>query len=288
MDLNGDGNIDLLSAGYSGFNYVLYGNNDGSFNEAIIIKDKSGADITLGRFYNFKTRKYITLGKEENEGRSNFVKAHDWDNDGDFDLIISADSVVKLRINEGTKKNPEFSTRNIEILPVHYADAMIDWDGDGLWDILCGSKKGGVYFYKNTGKLGSPSFGKAECLLKSSEFINKNFGIGSGITQLAVADYNNDGKLDLIIGNQNMVDKPLPEFSADQIKRRDILKTRLDEIKKMFAVYRSDREKMKEARNNKNSEYSKLRKESAEIYKEYRKFIPGPKMHGNIWVSLRK
>ena len=77
MDLNGDGNIDLLSAGYSGFSYILYGNKDGSFNEAVILKDKLGIDINLGRYWDFKAKRYVTLGKEENESKGNFVKAHD-------------------------------------------------------------------------------------------------------------------------------------------------------------------------------------------------------------------
>jgi hypothetical protein len=216
VDFNDDGNIDLLGGGYTGLSYILYGNNDGSLNEALSIQDKSGTVINLGKYINLKTKERITQGDDY----SYFIKAHDWDNDGDLDLLISGSQGIYLRINEGTKTNPVFGIKNIKILPAHYADAIVDWDGDGLWDILGGSKDGGVYFYKNTGKLGSPSFKKkAKCLLKSTEFIDKTNSGNCSVTQIAVADYNNNDNLDLIIGNRICIDKPMSDLTAKQIKK---------------------------------------------------------------------
>ena len=79
----------------------------------------------------------------------------------------------------------------------------------------------------------------------------------------------------------------MPEFTADQIKKRDLLKNQRDKIKKRLAVYRNDKEKMKKARNN-DKKYARLRKKWEQTYKEYRKFLSGPRMHGNVWVSLRE
>jgi hypothetical protein len=296
VDLNGDGNIDLLGAGFAGYSYIFYGNKDGSFSEAVILKDKSDTEINLGKYYDFKTNKYVTLGKEEHEEKGDFVKAHDWDNDGDLDLIISGNNVVKLRMNEGTKTNPLFGIKNIEILSKYYADAIVDWDGDGLWDILGGSKKGGVYFFKNTGKLGSPSFGKAICLFEPAAFVNKTTGGRCGITQLTVADWNNDGKLDLIIGNNNTVNDPMPEFSAEELKEKDMLEKKFAETENRTKAiydniqkkYGDDKDGMREAlKNNKN--FNELSNESWEIYQKLiSKFLPEGRSHGYVWLSLRK
>jgi hypothetical protein len=296
VDLNGDGNIDLLGAGFAGFSYILYGKDNGLFNEAILLQDKSGANIILSNYYDFNVNKYITLGSNEKSDKGDFVKAHDWDNDGDLDLLISGRKGVYLRINEGTKTKPVFGTNNIKVLPAYYADAIIDWDGDGLWDILGGSKNGGVYFYKNTGNPDSPIFSEAICLFTPEDFINKTNGGKCGITQIAVADYNNDGKFDLLIGNNNSINKKMLKLTAEQIKERDLLRKKLTENRKKSNAYYYDKlknefgnnqDKLREAL--KNDEYhNELGKKWYKIYQKLNKFKPESKAHGYIWVSLRK
>jgi hypothetical protein len=285
VDINGDGNIDLLSAAYTGLISIFYGNNDGSLNEAVVLKDKLNTVINLGKFFDLQRGDFITQGKWENEDKACFVKAHDWDNDGDLDLLISGYKGVKLRINEGTKTHPVFETKNIEVVPKYHADAIVDWDDDGLWDILCGSQKGGVYFYKNTGKLGSPSFGEAKCIIKPAEFINKINGGNCGITQLAVADYNNDGKLDLIIGNQNTVNKPIQEqdLTINQIKERELLQKRYDEIMTYYEDQKGENN-IKKKKNLKSPEDGEM----MNIYQKLNKLVLKVDIHGYVWLSLRK
>jgi hypothetical protein len=294
VDLNADGNIDLLGEGYAGLTYVLYGNNDGSLNEAVVLKDKSGTDIHLEVYYDFKMNKYQGQDIEDGD-KGDFVKAHDWDNDGDLDLLISGGKGVHLRMNEGTKKKPVFATKNIKVLPAYYADAIVDWDGDGLWDILGGSKQGGVYFYKNIGKLGTPSFGEAVCIIKPSEFVNKKFGGRCGLTQIAVADYNNDDKLDILVGNNNSVNKPTPKLTDAQLKEKELLQKKTKEIEKKMDVYykdfqkkyKNDQEKMYKAMNE-DKGFKKLDDEYMKIYLKLNKLMPGKESHGYVWLSLRK
>ena len=40
----------------------------------------------------------------------------------------------------------------------HANPVIADWDGDGRWDIVTGSDNGGVYWYRNIGEQGQPSF----------------------------------------------------------------------------------------------------------------------------------
>ncbi len=316
MDLNGDGNIDLLTAAISGLSYIFYGNEDGTFNNAIVLKDKSGTAINLGHHNALDGKGIIINGT--NYVQNDFVKAHDWDNDGDLDLLLSIGKFtnmvgeigvtevkrvfgVKLRINEGSKTNPVFGTENIDVVPAHFADAIVDWDGDGLWDIVGGSKFGGVYFYKNKGRLGSPSFGKAVCLIKPSEFVDKIKGDRCGITQLTVADYNNDGKLDLIIGARVNINKTDSKFTKAELKE-------MDDIHEKFIKYGCEhmayfvkyfkkcngntkgwegmRETNKLRENDK--DYIKLEKKYSKIRKKLANFNSGRESHGYVWVSLRE
>lgn len=173
MDFNGDGCRDLLAAGYAGFGYLFLGRKDGTFQASVILADKTGQDIHMGRFYDFKENTYKSVSKDPNTDKIDFIRAFDWDNDGDLDLLMSGSKGIKLRVNEGTRTKPVYAAENLVVIAAntHAADAIVDWDGDGLWDIISGSRQGGAYFYKNTGKPGAPSFGKAECILESAALI---------------------------------------------------------------------------------------------------------------------
>ena len=108
-----------------------------------------------------------------------------------------------------------------------------------MWDIIGGSKNGGVYFYKNVGVLGALNSGDAECILEPDEFVDKINGGKCGITQVAVADYNNDGKLDLVIGNNNIINKPMPEsLTSDQIKEEICCKSNITKCKRSNRLHR--------------------------------------------------
>lgn len=293
MDFNFDGYTDLIAEGYAGLTYVLYGNNDGSFNEPVILQDKSGTDIRLDVYYDFETNKYIGQ-KIEGGDKGDFVKAFDWDNDGDLDLLISGAKGIHLRINEGSKTNPVYGTLNIKVLSAHYANAIVDWDGDGLWDILGGSKKGGVYFYKNNGKPGQPVFGEAECLLEAEEFVDKTTGGLSKLSLVAVSDYDNDGKLDLLIGNQNRVNKPSPKLTDDQIIERDTLQIKVKELRPKVGVFSikylkkyKDGQWMEKGMKE-DKEYEKIMGLYQEAYQRLKKLVPGAVSHGYVFVSLRK
>ncbi len=85
-----------------------------------------------------------------------------------------------------------------------------DWNGDGLIDLISGAKDGAVYWFKNTGKKGAPKFEKPEQLVENSEA--EDLGCGTQ-AQVEVCDWDNDGKLELLVGDMNRKNSGTPEFS---------------------------------------------------------------------------
>ena len=105
----------------------------------------------------------------------------DWDEDGDQDLLIGGGyGWPRIVINDGTRQQPAFRepmrilsegqpirfVRN-EILgePHNWHDMgypypdFVDWDGDGLRDLVCPNETNRIFWYHNVGSRQGPEFG---------------------------------------------------------------------------------------------------------------------------------
>ncbi|MBI3852070.1 MAG: VCBS repeat-containing protein [Verrucomicrobia bacterium] len=71
-----------------------------------------------------------------------------------------------------------------------------DWDGDGLPDLLIGGGFGYILLYRNEGKEFHPKFTQGEYLLDA----DGNILNAGGMSSPCVADWNADGKKDLLVG----------------------------------------------------------------------------------------
>src|SRR4051794_33495107 len=123
-----------------------------------------------------------------------------------------------LRRNVGTRTKPVYSAETEWVLAgskrlrvpggAHANPVIADWDGDGRWDIVTGAADGGVYWYHNIGRRGRPEFEAPIALapkhdgLGYGELLEPDDEPKPGIrSQIAVTDYDDDGKLDLLLGD---------------------------------------------------------------------------------------
>jgi hypothetical protein len=209
VDFDGDGTLDLVSGSYDpGELYLFRGQGRGTFAASAVIKDRSGKPILK-----------VPDQKHRVESFGTWMTLVDWDDDGDLDILVGTfDGLIFLRRNEGSRTRPAYATRNewvkVGAKPLrvpggeHANPVIADWDGDGRWDIVTGAANGGVYWYRNAGPRGRPEFERPVTLVEKhdgtgySELLDPGQDPRPGIrSQIAVTDYDGDGKLDLLLGD---------------------------------------------------------------------------------------
>jgi hypothetical protein len=104
----------------------------------------------------------------------------DWDDDGDLDMLVGGGyGWPRILINNGTSRKPAFSEpqfilsegKPIRILRdevlggKHWHNmgypypAYVDWDGDGLPDLMLPNETNRIFWYRNIGTRKGPRFG---------------------------------------------------------------------------------------------------------------------------------
>jgi hypothetical protein len=245
----------------------------------------------------------------------------DWDADGDLDLLVGEiGGTVYLIPNEGTPKAYAYGTpRLLEIDPGTAKPGLgdriraavkgdqpnalrvegdagpfaADWDGDGKLDLLCGSGAGGVKWFRNIGSPTEPKLAAGEDLVPAQRNDPSKPATEpqpGARTKLCAADWDGDGKLDLIVGDWSMMTAPKPTLTPDEEKANEAKKAKADALM---------REYQKEVAKSIGPEASKLsdeeRKANTEktmaILDQWRKARQGlpeeQEMHGWVWFYKR-
>jgi hypothetical protein len=224
VDFDGDGTVDLVSGSYDpGELYLFRGKGRGKFAASEVIKDRKGTPILK-----------VPDQKSPVESFGSWLTLVDWDDDGDLDILVGTfDGLIFLRRNVGSRKAPAYATSNewvkVGAKPLrvpggeHANPVIADWDGDGRWDIITGAADGGVYWYRNAGSRGGPEFEPPVTLVPKhagvgySELIEPTEDPKPGVrSQIAVTDYDGDGKLDVLVGDFCTYLHVRKDLTADQ------------------------------------------------------------------------
>ena len=256
MDFDGDGILDLVSGSYDpGELYLFRGLGKVKFAAREVIRDKSGKPILK-----------VPNQKEKFESFGSWMTLVDWSNTGKLDILVGTfDGMMFLRRNEGTRTKAIYSDVNEWVMVgnkrlrvpggEHANPVIVDWDGDGLWDIISGSADGGVYWYRNVGTKKEPRFAAPVALIPKhegfgySELLDVGEEPGPGIrSQIAVVDYDGDGKLDLLVGDFCTYLHVKADLTADQRKKFDAMRTQSGKlVKELRESMEQLREKFKSA-----------------------------------------
>jgi len=186
VDYDGDGDLDLVTGSDDCCDF--------DFEFFLFRRDADGR---------FQARESIRMGLPDKLTFSPRTKVcvADWDRDGHRDLIVQFNEergVFVARGPLGDRPVIDESRRIGGSEPVRIAftkPCVIDWDGDGVLDLLVGMREpngDGVYLLRGLADSDETRLDVPDKLIAPPE--------GAKISGLDVADWDGDGVLDLIVG----------------------------------------------------------------------------------------
>jgi len=140
----------------------------------------------------------------------------DWNSDGFSDLVVGEggsgyEGKVRVYLNIGTVSEPILTdnwfyaqSNGVDLVVPDSGclgafPRMVDWDEDGLKDLVIGRADGYVMLFTNIGTSAVPTFDGGIYLQVGQSGFEVDINVGVRATP-AIVDWNNDGKKDLVAG----------------------------------------------------------------------------------------
>ncbi len=219
--------MDILSGSYShmerkipmaGWFQVLWGMPQGKFAAPTPLNNLEGSPLTV------KGTERVDLARICTR-----PTAVDLNGDGHLDIVSgNFGGTFYVFYGQGQAKYPvegewlKAGGETMEV-PNHSDPFFVDWDGDGDQDLLSGSAAGGVYLFTNNGDRNKASFAKPVQLIEASISEDMQFGMehltGSQTSsRIWVADMNDDGKLDILVGDGTTLSFPAEGLTESEAR----------------------------------------------------------------------
>ena len=290
MDVNGDGNVDILSGSYSredrdmaGLFQVLWGEGNGKLRAAEVLNGADGEPLILA------------AGKGEDDDIDKICTrpfAVDLNGDGKLDIVSgNFRGTFGFFVGGGKGKFAPKSTlletngkgRPLQV-DAHSDPCLVDWDGDGDYDLVSGAAGGGAFLFVNKGSKKTPRFTKPITLLEpvghggsGERVLGDNLQQPQAATRVWVDDVDGDRKLDLLIGDNVSLCFPVDGVDEATAKKR------LAEWDKKMAKLYQDRE-----RNGSSAADQQQWRQAYDALQAERKTFVRDERTGFVWLLRRK
>ncbi|MEO2013956.1 MAG: VCBS repeat-containing protein [Fuerstiella sp.] len=284
VDFNGDNINDLITGSRDCQLYIFDGRRNRAFGTARRVT-------------------YVPHEKTQPRFRYNSrIFAYDWDNDGDQDLLSARNASIWLIRNDGDANTPLFAQPEELVTqergePTFKAPVVADWNNDGRNDLLVARSDGSVAWHRNTAATDAePALGRARQLIgagvaalrpRDDDGAFESPKLPTSDIRLCVADFNSDGRLDLIIGDAWMVHGRSARRTPDEVERSRMLSREESKLRgQLRELSNAPLNESEVARQQRELRIRALTLECAKIWRE-RNTDSRSSRHGSVWFMQR-